>query len=474
MKPYPPSIRTTSIHALLDTLHGDPLLLEYWLALIPDEHAKFLDHDWEFWARDEQLPPPGDWAAWLYLAGRGAGKTRSGAEWVLRKVRENPPEKNGGKPYIVHLVAPTEADYRDVMIRGESGLLSVAAPWERPRFNAGARRLDFPNGNYALCFSAEQPERLRGPQCHAAWCDEIAAWRHADLTWDMMSLGLRLGVHPQVVATTTPKPIPLVKRLLEDKYTVVTRGTTYDNRANLARSFFDKIIARYEGTRLGRQELRAELLSDNPDALWNRERIDALRVPIDRVPQLERIVVAVDPPTTSGESADECGIVVAGLSSDRHAYVLDDRSSQGDSPFEWAKKVLKAYYMFNADALIVEVNQGGDMVRDVIENANRSTYRLPVLNIREVRAFQGKTLRAEPVAALYEQGRVHHVGTFGTLEDQMCEYTIDFDRGRMSRSAREAGAANYSPDRMDALVYAITDLMLREPVPVSVGRMTMY
>ena len=454
------SVPRLSVHSLIDAAaeRDDPFLLDEFIGGLSAEQVHLLRYDWEWWARDEQLPPKGDWTTWLYLAGRGAGKTRSGAEWVLRKVRED--------ARIIHLVAPTEADYRDVMIKGESGILSVAPPWERPRFYPGARRLEFPNGAYALCFSAEQPERLRGPQCSAAWCDEVAAWRHAELTWDMMSFGLRLGSHPQVCATTTPRPIPIVKRLLADPHTAVTRGSTYDNRANLAASFFDKIIKRYEGTRLGRQELRAELLTDNPDALWSYEQIERLRLTIDKMPPLERIVVAVDPPASSGENADECGIVVVGIAADKHGYVLGDCTVQGLTPHEWAKKALRAYRIYNADALVVEVNQGGEMVADVIENANKASYQLPGLSIREVRAFAGKRLRAEPVSALYEQGRVHHVGTFGALEDQMCDYSLDFERKVPSRPERDtmASGKSYSPDRMDALqngASALSDLVSR-------------
>ncbi len=460
MTRYPPVADRLCVHSLIDALpQGDASLLDQFLHGLSPEQLELLRYDWEFWARDEQPPPQGDWTIWLFLAGRGAGKTRGGAEWVLAKVRENPPDNNpGGRPTIIHLVAPTEADYRDVMIRGESGILSVAAPWELPRFYPGSRRLEFPNGNYALCFSAEQPERLRGPQCDFAWCDELAAWRQAEMTWDMMSFGLRLGRHPQVIVSTTPRPIPLLRRLLADQNTAVTRGTTYDNRANLAPSFFEKIIKRYEGTRLGRQELNAELLIDNPDALFNIDKIEELRRRIEDVPKFKRTVVAVDPPATSGEDADECGIIVAAMGVNDHGYVLADYTVHGETPHEWAKRVLRAYRIFNCDSIVVEVNQGGEMVKDVIEHANKETHKFPALPIRQIRAFKGKSLRAEPVSLLYEQGKVHHVGTFAKLEDQLVNYTIDSDR-------------NPSPDRMDAVVYAITDLMLREPEPVTIGQM---
>ena len=310
---------------------------------------------WKFWGRDEQIAPTGDWATWLYLAGRGTGKTRSGAEWVLQKVRE------GTK--IIHLIAPTEADYRDVMVNGPAGIVTIAPEHERPRYVGQHRRVEFPNGAYAICFAAERPERLRGPQCEAAWCDEIAAWRYVDHTWDMMSFGLRLGVHPQVFISTTPKPIPLLKKLVVDPTCALTKGTTYDNRPNLAKSFFEKTVSRYDGTRLGRQELMAEILGDNPDALFNYTQLDKTRIRLDALPALRRIVVAVDPPASTGEDADECGIIVAGLGEDGEGYLLADCSSKGDAPLVWAKKVLRAYSLWNANQIIVEVNQGGAMVR---------------------------------------------------------------------------------------------------------------
>ncbi len=441
---YPPPHRAVTALKLIEK---GPEAVKAFIDALPDDVIDFYRDPrgsytvWDFYARDEQLSPQGDWVTWFYCGGRGTGKTRTGAEWVLQKVRE------GAK--IIHLIAPTEADYRDVMIKGPAGFMSISPPGERPRVSDGGRNLIFPNGARAICFSAEQPERLRGPQCEFAWCDEIAAWRNPQATWDMMSFGLRLGRKPQVMVSSTPKPIPLVKQLLADPTTAVTRGSSLDNKANLAPTFFDKITKRYEGTRLGRQELNAELLTDNPGALWNFSQLDALRVKPDRDRKFNRIVVAVDPPVTSGEDADECGIIVAGLGEDKHGYIIGDATTRGDTPAEWAKKALIAYRTNGATAMVVEVNQGGLMVEDVIRNANKALpYPVPGLKIVQVRAFQGKYLRAEPVSALYEQGQVHHCGTFGTLEDQMTNYTIDSPR-------------KPSPDRMDAMVYAITDLMLR-------------
>lgn len=365
------------------------------------------------------------------LAGRGFGKTRTGAEWTRQK------KENCGR---IALVAPTAADARDVMVEGESGILNSSPPWDRPHYQASKRRLTWKNGAIATLFSAEDPESLRGPQFAAAWADELCAWQYCAETWDMLQFGLRLGRHPQCCVTTTPKPIKTLKELLANPATVTTRGSTYANRAFLADGFFKNIIARYEGTRLGRQELMAELLEDVPGALWSRSVIDETRV--RDYPPLERVVVGVDPPATSGENADECGIVVAGRVGGE-GFVLADRSSQGDKPGEWARRVLSAYQQFSADCIVAEVNNGGEMVAEVIRQAD------PSLPVKSVRATRGKFLRAEPISSLYEQRRVHHVGSYPKLEDQMCEMTPDFDPDK----------AGYSPDRLDALVWAMTDLL---------------
>jgi len=396
---------------------------------------------WRFWARPDQLPPPGSWATWLVMGGRGAGKTRTGAEWVRLRV-EGPSPLSGGRARRIALVATTMADGRDVMIEGESGLLATARPDSRPVWQPSKRRVIWPNGAVAQVFSAEDPDSLRGPQFDAAWADELAKWRYGTETLDMLRFGLRLGSDPRLVATTTPKPVAVLTGLLKDATTVVTRATTFDNSAFLADHFLSGVIGKYGGTRLGRQELMGELLLDRPDALWKRDRLDQFRVA--QAPDLKRIVVAVDPPAGSGPRSDECGIVVAGRAADGVAYVLADQSAGGLEPAAWAKRAVAAFDRYAADRLIAEANNGGEMVAAVIRQVR------PNLPVTLVRASRGKVLRAEPVSALYEQGRVRHVGAFPELEDQMTDLTFDFDRAK----------AGYSPDRVDALVWAVTDLML--------------
>ena len=414
--------------------------------------AAALTKDWHVAARPSQLPPPGLWTIWLLMAGRGFGKTRTGAEWVRLQVEE------AGKTRIA-LVAPTAADARDVMVEGESGILAISPDWNRPVYEPSKRRLTWPNGALATLYSADEPERLRGPQHDAAWCDEAGVWRYARDAWDTMMLGLRLGTDPRVIVTTTPKPTWLLRGLLkrEGADVVVTRGSTYENRANLAPAFINEIIRRYAGTRLGRQELQAEMLDDAPGALWKRDRIEETRVA--KAPQLTRIVVAIDPAATSGEDADETGILACGLGVDGHGYVLDDLSGRM-KPDEWARRAVGAYKSHEADRIVAEVNNGGEMVEATVRTVDEN------VPFKAVHASRGKVIRAEPVSALYEQGRVHHVGAFPTLEDQMCAFAADFDRSRGG-----------SPDRLDALVWALTELMLGEnvqeipiAVPVIVSR----
>ena len=385
-------------------------------------------------ARQAQLAPPGPWRVWLLLAGRGFGKTRAGAEWVREQVKE-------GTAGRIALVAPTAADARDVMIEGESGILAVTPDRAKPLYEPSKRRITWPNGAIATVYSAEEPERLRGPQHDAAWCDELAAWRY-DEAWDMLMFGLRLGMDPRAVVTTTPKPRRLLRGLIADPTVAVTRGTSFDNRENLAPVFFDAILKRYQGTRLGRQELLAELLDDVPGALWSRAAIERQSVPV--APELARIVVAIDPAVSAGEDADETGIVVAGVDRDNHAYVLDDLSGRY-APHEWARRAIAAYKGHDADRIVAESNNGGDMVEATLRIIDSN------VSFRAVHASRGKAVRAEPVAALYEQGRVHHVGHLNALEDQMCEFTGNPDR--------KPGA---SPDRVDALVWAITDLLIAQ------------
>ena len=380
---------------------------------------------WEAWARDDQIPPGGTWAIWLVKAGRGWGKTRVGAEWV-RSVAQP-----GAR---IALVGSTAADVRDVMIEGESGILRVCPANERPNYEPSKRRLTWPNGAIATAYSAEEPDRLRGPQHTHAWCDEVAAWGKAE-TWDMLLMGLRLGRDPRVVATTTPKMVPLMRTIQNSPGVIVTRGRTLDNARNLAPSFLTGLMARYQGTRLGRQELEGEDLEDNPDALWARTALDAARVMT--APPMRRVVVAIDPAATAKEESDETGIVVAGVGADGRGYVLADRSGRY-SPDEWARVAVKAFNEFQADRVIAEGNQGGDMVGHVLRTAWGE------IPLRIVHASRGKAARAEPVAALYEQGRVSHVGSLPQLEDQLTGWT----------------PGGPSPDRLDALVWALTELFL--------------
>jgi phage terminase large subunit-like protein len=400
--------------------------------------ADALGNSWAAVARPNQLPPPGDWwQIWLLLAGRGFGKTRTLAEWVCDQAAS-------GQASRIALVAATAADARDVLVEGESGILAVASPWCRPIYESSKRRLTWPTGAIATTFSAEEPERLRGPQHDAAICDELGSWSRPE-TWDMRQFGLRLGRKPRCLVATTPRPIRLIRELLsrEGRDVVVTRGSTYENRPNLAPGFFEQVIRKYEGTRLGRQELNAELLEDTPGALWSHGIIDAARQA--GAPHLVRIVVAIDPAATSGEDADETGIVVVGIDNQSHGYVLADASGKYQ-PIEWAKIAIAAYRAYRADRIVAETNNGGEMVAATLRMVD------PNVPFKAVHASRGKVTRAEPVSALYEQGRMHHVGAFPQLEDQMTNFTSDFDRQ----------SAGYSPDRVDALVWAVTDLMLAD------------
>lgn len=398
-----------------------------------------LKFNWEFWARPNQLVPPGDWTTWLILAGRGFGKTRTGAETIRQWVCGDTPLSKG-RYHKIALVAETAPDARDVMVEGPAGLLACHPKEFRPTYYPSKRSVEWPNGAQAILFNAVEPDQLRGPQFDAAWCDELAKWRYASDTWDQLQFGLRLGDHPRQIVTTTPRPIPVVRRLMNDENCFVTRGRTYDNAANLAAPFLRQIEERYGGTRIGRQELEGEVLDDIPGALWNREIIDASRRP--EAPDLDRIVIAVDPATTSGDEADETGIVAVGIATDAdgytRGYVLADRSLRG-TPEEWAKAAVKLYRELDADRIVAEKNQGGEMVEAVLRTVDRN------VPITLVSATRGKVVRAEPASALYEQGRVHHVGRFDKLEDQMCMFSRDVDR-----------STGNSPDRVDALVWGLT------------------
>lgn len=420
------------------------------LRTLSDEEAAALLYSWEVWARPNQIEPGGDWTTWLILAGRGYGKTRTGSETIIKWART-------GQCKRIALVAEDAKDARDVMVEGESGILACSPPDFVPKYEPSKRRLTWPNGAIATMYSAEDYESLRGPQFDGAWCDELCKWRYAQEAWDNLQFGLRLGLHPKQIVTTTPKPIKLLKDIILRDDTEVTRGSTYENLDNLAEPFRRAVVAKYEGTRIGRQELNAEILDDVPGALWQRSQIDALRIrPTDPskpivLPDFVRIVVAVDPATTSGEESNETGIIVAARGVDGRGYVLEDLSFRG-TPDEWGNEAVKAYDRWEADRIVYETNQGGDMVKHTLvtcatalrAKGERATDFVP---LEGVHASRGKVTRAEPVSALYEQGRVAHIGTFVELEDQMCEYVAGLNSG-------------YSPDRMDALVWAFTELLV--------------
>lgn len=410
------------------------------LADLTEADAAALLYDWQFWARDNQLPPPGEWLVWLLLAGRGFGKTRTGAEFVRARVE-------AGEARRIALVSATAADVRDTMIEGPAGLLAVFPEHERPVYEPSKRRVTFANGAVATAFSADEPDRLRGPQHDTAWCDELAAWRYPDDAWDNLLFGMRLG-DPRLCVTTTPRPIKLVRALLGEDTTAVTRGSTFDNAANLAATALAKLRQKYEGTRLGRQELEAELLEDTPGALWRLGQIEADRV--DEAPELARIAVAVDPSATNTETSAETGIVAGGVDARGHGYILRDASGKY-TPGEWGATAVLLHDALDADCIVVETNQGGDMAVHVLTTAAEKLYRekkrkTAHITVRRVHASRGKRARAEAPAALSEQHRVHHVGCLPKLEDQLCTW--------------DASDGSPSPDRLDAFVWLVTFLML--------------
>ncbi len=387
---------------------------------------------WRFWERSDQKAPDTDWRIWLVMAGRGYGKTRMGAEWVREIAAKHPSAR-------IALVGATIVEARQVMVEGESGLLALCAN-DGVSFEPSLRKFSWPNGATATLYSAAEPESLRGPQHDFAWADEIAKWPHGLATWDNLMLGLRLGENPRVMATTTPRPVPLVRRLVAEEGVMQTRGRTVDNRPNLPPDFIDGVQAQYGGTRWGRQELDGELIDDVEGALWSRDLIERCR--IVAAPEMKRIVIGVDPPASAG--GDACGIVAVGLGVDGKAYVLGDHSVSGRSPEGWARAVAGAAEAWNADRVIAEANQGGDMVVSTLRAADLA------MPVKKVHASRGKVARAEPVAALYESGRTFHVGAFPELEDELC--------GLVSGGGYEGPGR--SPDRADALVWAMTELML--------------
>ena len=432
-----------------------------WLAFAPQEVvAEFLDGlsngallalPWlfEFWALPHQLPPEGSWKTWVIRGGRGAGKTRAGAEWVRAEVEGARP-LDPGRSHRVALIGETVEQARDVMVFGESGILACSPPDRKPVWEAGRKRLIWPNGATATVYSAHEPESLRGPQFDAAWVDELAKWKKAEEAWDMLQFCLRLGDAPRQVVTTTPRNVPILKAILASPSTVVTQAPTEANRAFLAASFLEEVRTRYAGTRTARQELDGVLLEDAEGALWSFGGLEANRV--REVPQLTRIVVAVDPSVSGGAGSDECGIIVAGVVAEGppqnwRAYILEDATVAAATPLEWATAAIDAFERHGADRLVAEVNQGGELVQTVVRSID------PLIPYSAVRASKGKVARAEPVAALYEQGRVFHLrgagaGGLSALEDQMCRMTGLGYQGKGS------------PDRVDALVWALHELMI--------------
>ena len=417
-------------------LGSDPARLAAFLDPLTPRQLQALPHDWLLWARREQLPPEGSWTTWLYMGGRGAGKTRAGAEWIRARVE-------GGVGRRIALVASTAADARDVMIEGDSGLLAISPSAARPKFEPSKRRLTWPNGAIATLYSAEKPDVLRGPQHDTAWCDELAKWQYLQSAWDNLQLGLRLGAEPRQVITTTPRALAALKAIIARTDTVLTHGTSYDNRFNLAPAFFAEIIRRYEGTRFGRQEINAELLEDAAGALWTRRMIDAVRLGHEETPpQMARVLVGVDPSgTRGGDDRASVGIVAAGKGIDGLGYVLADFTCSL-SPAGWGRRIAECVSAHKADCVVAEANFGGAMVESVLAAADIGA------RVKMVTASRGKIVRAEPIAALYEQKRVKHAGAFPALEDQLVAFTPDGYVG------------DGSPDRADAMIWALTELML--------------
>lgn len=397
-------------------------------SLEPEEVDELL-FSWRFHARKNQLPPAGDWFVWLIRSGRGYGKTWVGSNYVIERAQQYP-------DFPIALVGQTKSDVRDTMIElGGSSIIQQSPPWFEPKYEPSKRRVTWPNGCVGIAYSGDEPGQLRGPQHGTAWVDELAKFKYPEETMDNLELGVRLGIDPRIIATTTPRAIKVIKELLNDPDTVDVRGSTYENFANLSQRFIDRIRRKYEGTRLARQELHGEVLLDTPGALWTQDIIDTFRVKSIDLINLKRIVVAIDPAVTAHEESDETGIIVAGMAYNDHLYVHDDISLKG-SPDQWARASVNGYYRYQADRIVGETNNGGDMVEHTIRTVDRQVA------FKQVRASRGKYTRAEPVAALYEQGKVHHIGMFAELEDQMCTWV----------------PGDASPDRMDALVWAITEL----------------
>lgn len=386
------------------------------------------DYNWDKQARENQRIPKGDWTTWMILAGRGFGKTRTGAETIRQWVATKQAKR-------IALIGASIHEVLNVMVDGASGIRSCTPDNEQPKWDSATNTLTWPNGAIAYIIGAVNPEKLRGPQFDAAWIDELAKFRLHEDVWNQLMMGLRLGMRPRCIVTTTPKPLKLIQKILQDPTTVITKGTTFDNRDNLADSYFSKILKQFEGTSLGAQELYAEVLDRREHALWRRELMQYGSLP----ETVRRIVVAVDPASTHHEKSDETGIIVAALGEDNKIYVLEDLSGKL-SPLDWGQRAVKAYFHHKADRLIAEINKGGDMVERIVRSIDHN------IAYKAVRATRGKGIRAEPIAALYEQKRVIHIKQFPELETQLCDYV--------------PGLTSKSPDRLDALVWAITELVL--------------
>lgn len=422
----------TSNMSQKEILHSLPSteILDF-LENITDEELLALEYDLGFVGRPKQQIPPGDWANWLVLAGRGFGKTFVGAHFINTYARNNPGA-------VMCIMGETAKDIREYNILGKSGIVQQSHPNFIPKYIQSKSVLEYPNGSRGLIYSAQEPEALRGAEFHCAWLDELAKYQYQDEVWDQLGYCLRLGKNPQTVITTTPRPTKLIKEIVADSYTYLTHGTMMENAANLPPKFIQSRLEKYEGTRLGRQEIYAEILDDNPNALFDLDNFAEFRIPKKKMKNLIKIVVAVDPAITANEHSDETGIIVAGMDNHGHGYVLEDLSLIG-TPSEWAAIAVKAYHKWQANCIVAEVNQGGDMVKTIMHNEDKN------IAYDGVRATKGKAIRAEPVAALYEQGRIHHVGMFAEMEDQMA----NFDPTMKVKD---------SPDRMDALVWAFTKL----------------
>lgn len=410
---------------------------------LPDEIVLELLYDWDIWARPKQRLPDGSWYIWLILSGRGFGKTRTGAETCRKWVNK---ARSIGRPLRLALIAETAADARDVLVEGESGIMAISHPDFMPKYEPSKRRVTWPDGSMGILFAGNEPDQLRGPQFDKAWADELAKYQYPQETWDNLEYALRLGAEPQVVVTTTPRPIPIIKGFLKDPMCVVTTGSSYENEANLAPAFIKRVIQKHEGTRLGQQEIHAKILDDIQGALWTYKMFEDNRAQLPAVENRIRVVVGVDPSVSATKKSDEVGILIAMLALDpirnkKFAYVVSDKSGVM-TPLEWAKETVKCFKMWAGDRIVAEKNNGGDLVEVNIRTVDQS------VPIRLVSASRGKHVRAEPIAALYEQGLVKHVGVFTELEEQLTNFN------------REGYGGQDSPDRADALIWALSELML--------------